>query len=62
MPKKKKKAKEKKYKPIDNNVGMLRPNIPLQLPVMMALKEQKKLLKDIFVKPYNKKLKSQKPP
>ena len=38
MPKKKKKAKEKKYKPIDNNVGMLRPNIPLQLPVMMALK------------------------
>ena len=45
-----KKQKEKYYKPIDNNVGMLRPNVALQLPVANAISEEKKIPKDIFVK------------
>lgn len=48
MPKKK---KEKYYKPIDNNVGMLRPTVGLQMPVANAIQEEKKIPKNIFVKP-----------
>ncbi len=50
MPKKSKKSKKKYYKPIDNNVGMLRPNVALQFPIGNAIQEEKKLPKDIFVK------------
>lgn len=45
-----KKKKEKYYKPIDNNVGMLRPNVALQMPVANAISTEKKIPKDIFVK------------
>jgi hypothetical protein len=50
MPKKSNKKKEKYYKPISNNVGMLRPNVSLQFPLSNAIQEEKKLPKDIFVK------------
>ena len=56
-----KKKKEKYYKPIDNNVGMLRPNVTLQMPVANAISTEKKIPKDIFVKnekPVKKKKKS----
>lgn len=50
MPKKSKKKKEKYYKPISNNVGMLRPNVALQFPIGNSIQEEQKLPKDIFVK------------